>query len=54
VQAKVIPVTTDFATTRKPPFTLRRILPSASALGRSTRAIHEWVGLAYYRLRGWG
>jgi len=54
VQAKVIPVTTDFATTRKPPFTLRRILPSVSALGRSTRAIHELVGLAYYRLRGWG
>jgi len=54
VQAKVIPVATDFSTTRKPPFTLRRLLPSVSALDRSTRAIHELVGLAYYRLRGWG
>ena len=53
VQAKVIPVATDFSTTQNPPFTLRRILPSVSALGRSTRAIHELVGLAYYRLRGW-
>ena len=53
VQAKVIPVATDFSVVRSPPFTFRRILPSVSALGRSTRAIHELVGALYYRLRGW-
>jgi len=51
--AEVVPVATDFSTTQNPPFTLRRILPSVSALGRSTRAIHELVGALYYRLRGW-
>ena len=53
MQAEVIPVAIDFSTTQNLPFTLRRLLPSVSALGLSTRAIHEWVGLAYYRLRGW-
>ena len=53
VQATVIPVATDFAATQRPPFTLRRLLPSASGLGRSTRAIHEYVGHWVYRLRGW-
>lgn len=53
VQAEVIPVATDFSVVRRPPFTFRRILPSISALGRSTRAMHELVGASYYRLRGW-
>ena len=53
VQAEVIPVATDFSTTEKLPFTLRRILPSVSGLGRSTRAVHEYVGHWVYSLRGW-
>ena len=53
VQAEVIPVATDFSVVRRPPFSFRRILPSTSALGRSTRAVHELVGALYYRLRGW-
>ena len=53
VQAEIIPAVTDFAVVREPPFTLRRILPSTSALGRSTRAVHELIGALYYRLRGW-
>lgn len=30
-----------------------RWLPTAAALGRSTSAVHEWLGLEYYALRGW-
>ncbi len=30
---------------------LNRIVPSHVALGRSTHAIHEWIGLAWYALR---
>lgn len=29
------------------------VLPSAAALETSTRAIHEYYGMAYYWLRGW-
>ncbi len=29
------------------------LLPSASALAESTSAIHDWIGLGWYRLRGW-
>jgi uncharacterized SAM-binding protein YcdF (DUF218 family) len=29
------------------------LLPNADALARSTAAVHEWIGLAYYKLRGW-
>lgn len=28
-------------------------LPDALALRDSTAALHEWIGMAYYRLRGW-
>lgn len=27
--------------------------PDAGALQRTTAALHEWIGLAYYRIRGW-
>lgn len=27
--------------------------PDAGALQRTTAALHEWIGLAYYKLRGW-
>jgi len=44
---------TDFSVVRNPTFTLTRILPSVSALERSTPAVHELIGALYYRLRGW-
>jgi len=28
-------------------------MPSAQALQRSTSAVHEWIGIAVYRWRGW-
>ena len=28
-------------------------IPSASALSRSNRAIQEWLGIVWYKLRGW-
>lgn len=53
VDAELIPAATDFTAQPAPGFSIRRYIPSASALSRSTRAIHELVGLAYYRSRGW-
>ena len=32
------------------PFT---VLPDATALRRSSQALHEWLGIGVYRLRGW-
>jgi len=49
----LIPVATDFTVTDNPGFTVRRYLPSASALSRSTTAIHELVGYWVYRFIGW-
>jgi len=53
VDAELIPVATDFAVADNPGFTIRRFLPSASGLSRSTRAVHELIGYWYYRIRGW-
>jgi len=47
-----IPVPTDFSVTRQPAWSIRRLLPSAGALSRSTAAIHEIVGLWVYRVTG--
>lgn len=33
--------------------TLLSWMPSAQALQRSTSAVHEWIGIAVYRWRGW-
>lgn len=46
------PAPTDFDV-RPEPNTLLRWLPDAKALERSSQSIKEYVGLAYYRLRGW-
>jgi len=48
----VIPVATDFEAVIQPRSS-SNWLPSAFALQRSTYALHEWIGLAVYRLRGW-
>ena len=48
-----IPVATDFRVGENPPRGLRRVLPSATALGESTAAVHEYVGYWFYRVRGW-
>ncbi len=47
------PVATDFSIVDDRPFDPRRYLPGAGGLSRSSAAVHEIVGLAYYRLRGW-
>jgi len=36
-----------------PPESIFDFLPDADALGMTTTAIKEWLGLAVYRLRGW-
>lgn len=50
---EVIPVATDFQVPSNPVVTLRRFLPSVEGLRNSTQVVHEWVGQAFYRLRGW-
>ena len=49
----VTPVATAFSVPSDPVITLRRYLPSIRGLTGSTRAVHEWVGYAFYWLRGW-
>ncbi|WP_187265828.1 YdcF family protein [Alkalisalibacterium limincola] len=53
LEVTLVPVATGFSVSDEPEFRLRRLLPSADALSRSTRAMHEHIGLAYYRIRGW-
>jgi hypothetical protein len=36
-----------------PVFSVRRVLPSAAALARSTAAIHEIIGGWFYRVMDW-
>jgi uncharacterized SAM-binding protein YcdF (DUF218 family) len=48
----VVPVATDFSVGELPVQSLRRYMPSAGALEGSTRAIHEYVGIIFYRLIG--
>lgn len=50
---EVIPVAAAFSTPSNPVINLRRYLPSARGLTASTGAVHEWVGYAFYGLRGW-
>ena len=49
-----IPAPADFSAVADPAFSVRRFLPSAGALSRSTSAIHEIVGGWFYRVMGWG
>ena len=48
-----VAVATDFQVSTEAPSSIRRFLPSVSALWLSTAAIHEYVGYGYYRIRGW-
>lgn len=49
---QVIPVATDFQATGERVRSLGWA-PASDALDRSTRALHEWVGIVVYRWRGW-
>jgi uncharacterized SAM-binding protein YcdF (DUF218 family) len=53
LDARLVPVATDYSTFEEPAFRLRRLLPNVGSLSRSTRALHERIGLLYYRVRGW-
>jgi uncharacterized SAM-binding protein YcdF (DUF218 family) len=33
--------------------TVLDLLPDAGALAKTTDALREWLGLAYYRIMGW-
>ena len=49
----VIAAPADFQTGWRAPSAIFRWTPDAGALVGSSRAIHEWLGLWVYRLRGW-
>jgi len=53
VAPRLIPAATDFSVSDNPAFTIRRYLPSASALSASTGVIHETVGGWFYGIAGW-
>ena len=46
----VVPVATDFSVGERRGGGLRHYLPSAGALGGSTRVVHEYLGMLFYRL----
>ena len=48
-----VPATTDFTVTYKNQRTVIDFLPDAEALSRTTYAIKEYVGYAYYWWKGW-
>lgn len=48
-----IPAPTDYHPGRNAPFHGLDLIPSAENLVLSRNAFHEYLGLAYYRLRGW-
>ncbi len=48
-----MPATTDVLVVKRNEPTALRWLPSISALGGTTYAIHEYMGIWYYRLRDW-
>ena len=48
-----VPAATDFTVTYKQHRTALDFLPDAEALSRTTNAIKEYVGYAYYRWKGW-
>jgi len=49
----VVAVPADFRTGWGKPNIVARWLPSANSLANSDAALHEWLALAVYRLRGW-
>jgi uncharacterized SAM-binding protein YcdF (DUF218 family) len=50
---EVIPVPADFRTGWGEATFLEKCLPSANNLLASEAALHEWLGIVIYRLRGW-
>ena len=48
-----VPAATDFTVTYRDHRTMIDYLPDAKALSRTTDAIKEYIGYAYYRWRGW-
>ena len=48
-----VPAATDFTVTYKDQRTVIDFLPDAEALSRTTYAIKEYVGHAYYWWKGW-
>ena len=48
-----VSIATDFQVNTETQMSIRRFLPSVSALSLSTAAIHEYIGYSYYRVRGW-
>jgi uncharacterized SAM-binding protein YcdF (DUF218 family) len=50
---EVIAVPSDFHSGWREPNTPSRWLPSVYSLANSDIALHEWLGIAIYRLRGW-
>lgn len=49
----VIPCPADFRVDPYKRTTLLDFLPHAQALEKTTTALHEYVGMVYYRFRGW-
>jgi uncharacterized SAM-binding protein YcdF (DUF218 family) len=43
----------DFQTGWQEPSAIFRWMPQAEAIFKSSKAIHEWLGLWVYRFRGW-
>jgi uncharacterized SAM-binding protein YcdF (DUF218 family) len=52
VGIRAVPVPTDFHVGGGGD-TVLDFLPDVEALGRTTSVVREWLGLLYYRLRGW-
>ena len=56
-ETQVIPAPTDFIVTEEKPKPLlervRRFIPTGGRLMQFEAVVHEYLGLAYYRLRGW-
>jgi uncharacterized SAM-binding protein YcdF (DUF218 family) len=50
---EVVPVPADFLTGWEKRFSLFDWFPSSGALMNSKDAMHEWLGLCVYRMRGW-
>lgn len=48
-----VPVATDFTARTESDLSIRRFIPNAQSLSRSTTAVHEYVGFWFYRARGW-
>ena len=49
---EIIPAPTDFEAVPRP-MSVRRLLPDATALLYSTKAMKEYLGLLFYKLVGW-